>query len=241
MTQPTQPATLITGASQGLGRALALALARPGARLALVARRADALQAVVTQARAQGADAWPIVADVGDPSAAARIVGQATDAIGPIDRLIHNASTLGPLPLRPLLDLRDADLQRVLDVNLLGPYRISRRVVGSMALRGKGLVVHISSDAAVEAHADWGAYSLSKAALDHLGRLWSAELADRGVRFVSVDPGEMDTAMHADALPDADRTRLRRPEDVAQALLLAVESAPGGARLTLDGAAGGAR
>jgi NAD(P)-dependent dehydrogenase (short-subunit alcohol dehydrogenase family) len=95
-------------------------------------------------------------------------------------------------------------------------------------------VVGISSDAAVEAYPCWGAYGVSKAALDHLLRTWAVELRDSGVRFVSVDPGEMDTAMHAEAIPDADRSALRKPEDVAAHVADLIESAddvPSGARV----------
>jgi NAD(P)-dependent dehydrogenase (short-subunit alcohol dehydrogenase family) len=92
-----------------------------------------------------------------------------------------------------------------------------------MALRGAGTVVHISSDASVAAYPRWGAYSVSKAAFDHLARLLAAELGDMGVRVFSVDPGEMDTAMHADAMPDADRTMLARPEVVARRIVSMIE------------------
>ena len=88
-----------------------------------------------------------------------------------------------------------------------------------MALRGGGLVVQVSSDAATTPYPGWGAYGASKAALEHLGRIWDAELAASGVRFVNVDPGEMDTRMHRDAMPEADPASLARPEQVAQRLV----------------------
>jgi NAD(P)-dependent dehydrogenase (short-subunit alcohol dehydrogenase family) len=91
-----------------------------------------------------------------------------------------------------------------------------------MAMRGRGLIVHVSSDAAVAAYPRWGAYGVSKAALDHLSRSWAAELAELGVRVLAVDPGEMDTAMHADAMPDADRAQLARPQAVARRLVALV-------------------
>ncbi len=199
----------------------------------LVARGAGDLHRVVADLTAEGHAAAAVVADVGDPASAARVVGEATRAFGPLDLLVHNASTLGPVPLRPLLDLTDADLRRVLEVNLMGPFRLTRLVAGQMALRGRGLVVHVSSDAAVEAYPTWGAYGVSKAALDQLSRSWAAELGSRGVRFVSVDPGEMDTAMHAAAVPDADRGALARPADVAAALLSHARALPSGARVAL--------
>jgi NAD(P)-dependent dehydrogenase (short-subunit alcohol dehydrogenase family) len=122
----------------------------------------------------------------------------------------------------------------VLAVNLVGPFRLSKIIGGSMALRGSGVIVHVSSDASVNAYSTWGAYSVSKAALDHLSRLWAAELDELGVRVFSVDPGEMDTAMHRDAMPDADPTTLADPENVAERIVLMVENAgtvPNGARL----------
>jgi NAD(P)-dependent dehydrogenase (short-subunit alcohol dehydrogenase family) len=87
------------------------------------------------------------------------------------------------------------------------------------------VIVHVSSDAAVNGYPKWGAYGVSKAALDQLGRVLGAELAEHGVRVFSVDPGEMDTKMHADAMPDADRTALERPERVAERIITMIEKA----------------
>jgi len=101
-----------------------------------------------------------------------------------------------------------------------------------MALRGQGVVVHISSDAAVAAYPRWGAYGVSKAAQDHLARQWNAELGELGVRVFSVDPGEMDTAMHREAIPDADPATLADPKVVARHIADMIES---------DGVAGGSR
>lgn len=207
---------LVTGASQGLGRALALELGRRGARVVLVARGRERLEAVAAEVRALGAEAHAVVADVGDPQAAVRVAGQAAAAAGAVDLLIHNASTLGPTPLRELLDTEAEDLERVLAVNLVGPFRLTRAIVGHMAVRGAGTVLAISSDAAVEAYPSWGAYGAAKAALDHLTRIWAAELGAAGVRFLAVDPGEMDTAMHAAAIPAADPSTLADPADVAR-------------------------
>ncbi|PKN54133.1 MAG: short-chain dehydrogenase [Deltaproteobacteria bacterium HGW-Deltaproteobacteria-14] len=226
-------AILITGASAGLGRALALELARRGARLALVARGEAALDAVVAEIRAAGGVAHGIAADVGDKDAVYAIAGTAAALVGDIDAVVHNASTLGPTPLRMLGDTACEDLERVLAVNLVGPFRLTKALVGPMLLRGRGLVVHVSSDAATEAYPAWGAYGASKAALDHLERIWAAELDGTGVRFLGVDPGEMDTAMHAAAIPDADRASLARPAEVARAVvaMMAADDLPSGARL----------
>jgi NAD(P)-dependent dehydrogenase (short-subunit alcohol dehydrogenase family) len=228
-------AALITGASQGLGRALAFELAQAGLKLALVARDKQRLYETVRSLRALDAEAVGIAADIGDKRAIHRIAGEAQALLGPIDLLIHNASTLGPTPLKLLLDTECEDFARVLETNLLGPFRLSKVLVGAMALRGTGLVVHVSSDAAVEAYPRWGAYAVSKAALDHLSRVFAAELEGLGVRMLAIDPGEMDTAMHRAAIPDADPRTLARPEDVAARiarLLLDAGSIANGARIT---------
>ena len=131
-------------------------------------------------------------------------------------------------------DVDREDLERVLQVNLVGPFRLQKIIAGSMALRGKGLVISISSDAAVEAYAGWGAYSASKAALDHMTRIWAAEVDETGVRFLSIDPGEMNTKMHADAMPDADPASLKDPDEVAHRILDIIQNAetyPNGTRL----------
>lgn len=225
---------LVTGASRGLGRALAEALAASGARVAMVAREAGPLHDAVATIRARGGIAHAIVGDVADKAAIHRIAGQAQGLVGEISIAIHNASTLGPTPLRLLLDTECEDLAAVLETNLVGPFRLTKVLAGAMALRGSGVLVHISSDAAVEAYPRWGAYSVSKAAQDHLSRILAAELAGTGVRILAVDPGEMDTAMHAAAIPEADRATLERPATVADKIVTMIadaQRAPNGARL----------
>ena len=204
----TTKATLITGASQGLGRALALELGRRGTPLLLVARSRAALDDVVAAVRAGGGIAHEVAADIGDKHAIHAIAAEAAALIGPIDVLIHNASTLGPTPLPLLLDTECEDFERVLQVNLLGPFRLTKLIAGSMALRGaaagsadrdRPTVAFISSDAAVEAYPRWGSYGVSKAAADHLARvLVTKELfeeakvvIDSGFRASSVRPPSM--------------------------------------------------
>jgi len=218
-------AVLVTGASRGLGRALMEGFARAGARVVGVARGREALEGAVACLRAEGHEVHSLVADVGDKEAIYPLAGAAQALVGPLDILVHNASILGPTPLRLLLDTACEDLQQVLEVNLLGPFRLTRAVVGGMALRDSGQVVFLSSDAAVSAYPRWGAYGVSKAALEQLARSWAVELEGTGVRVLTVDPGEMDTRMHAEALPGVDPTSLARPEAVA-ARLLALLDAP---------------
>lgn len=172
------------------------------------------------------------MADVADKYAVYPLAGTAAELVGPIDLLIHNASALGPTPLRLLLDTECEELERVLAVNLVGPFRLTKAIAGAMALRGRGTIVHVSSDASVNAYPAWGAYSASKAALDHLGRILAAEVAPHGVRVLSVDPGDMNTELHAAAIPDADPTTLADPRDVAARIVTLLENGdvPSGSR-----------
>jgi NAD(P)-dependent dehydrogenase (short-subunit alcohol dehydrogenase family) len=210
---------LVTGASRGLGRALASGLAEAGARVVLAARSEPELLRASEAIVAAGGEAHALPFDVSRKRDVYPLVGAAAALVGPIDLLIHNASSLGPTPLRLLLDTECEDLSQVLETNLIGPFRLSKAIAGSMALRKTGTILHISSDASINAYERWGAYSVSKAALDHLSRLWAAELAERGVRVLSVDPGEMDTSMHRAALPEADPATLADPTHVARRII----------------------
>jgi len=204
---------LVTGASQGLGRAVALACAFEGADLLLVARRAGPLERVRTEVEALGARAVAVTADVGDPVEVERLAATALDAFERVDVLVNNASELGPTPLPYLIDTDPDALRRVLEVNLLGPFLLTRALLGPMLAAGDGSVINVSSDAGVVGFPGWGAYGVSKAALDQMTRIWASELEETGVRVNSVDPGDMATAMHAAALPDDDPAELARPED----------------------------
>ncbi len=222
---------LITGGSRGLGRALALAVAARGTRVVLVARDPDRLDRVVREIRAHGGLAHGVPEDIADKTAPHRIAQTAAGLVGPIDLVVHAASTLGPLPMPLLGDTACEDLGRVLETNLVGPFRLTKLLLGPMILRGAGTVLAISSDAAVSAYPRWGAYGVSKAALDHLVRTWAEETRGLGVRFLAVDPGEMDTDMHRDALPGADPATLLDPAVVAARILAILEGPPGGARV----------
>ncbi len=204
---------LVTGASQGLGRAVALACAFEGADLLLVARRAGPLERVRTEVEALGARAVAVTADVGDPVEVERLAATALDAFERVEVLVNNASELGPTPLPYLIDTDPDALRRVLEVNLLGPFLLTRALLGPMLAAGDGSVINVSSDAGVVGFPGWGAYGVSKAALDQMTRIWASELEETGVRVNSVDPGDMATAMHAAALPDDDPAELARPED----------------------------
>jgi NAD(P)-dependent dehydrogenase (short-subunit alcohol dehydrogenase family) len=217
-------AALVTGGSRGLGAALAGELARAGARVVVTARDEEALQEVVARVREEGGEAHALAADLADADSAARLAGAAAALVGPVDLLVHNAATLGPLPLRPVLETEPAEMARVMEVNLLAPFRLTRALAGSMVLRGGGLVMMVSSDAARVGYPGWGPYGVSKAALEQLARVLAVELEPAGVRVVTVDPGEMDTRMHAEAVPDADRSTLLDPAEVAASLVASLRS-----------------
>ncbi len=209
---------LITGASRGLGAALARELGQQGAKLALVARGGAALEEVAGAIREAGGEAHAIPADVGAKEEVYAIAGAAAALVGDVDLVVHNASELGPVPLPLLGDTACEDLERVLEVNVVGPFRLTKALAGPMLLRGEGLIVHVSSDAAIAAYPRWGAYGASKAALDHLARIWAAEL---------------EGTMHAAAIPNADPRSLARPKEVARkmAAIIGDDSIPNGARL----------
>jgi NAD(P)-dependent dehydrogenase (short-subunit alcohol dehydrogenase family) len=212
----------ITGGTSGLGLALVRELLDRGARVAFVARTPGRVEQV---ARAHPG-AHGIVGDVSVKEDIHPIALQIVGELGGLDVLVNNASDLGPTPLRLLADTECEDLERTLATNVLGPFRLTRTVLGALAAsarEGRGAVVlNISSDAAVNPYPRWGAYGASKAALRHLSAIWDAELAPHGVRFLALDPGDMDTPLHAVAVPDADPATLKRPETAARELADAI-------------------
>ncbi|HEU5256191.1 MAG TPA: SDR family oxidoreductase [Vicinamibacterales bacterium] len=205
----------ITGGTSGLGLALVRRLADAGADVAFIARGRAGVERVCRERP----DAHGIVGDVSEKEEMYPIAIQVLGALGGLDVLVNNASSLGPVPLAPLADTECEDLERALATNLLGPFRLTKALLGSLAATaregGAPLVVNISSDAAVTPYAGWGAYGASKAALAHLSRIWDAELTAEGIRVVSIDPGDMDTPLHELAVPDADRASLKNPDQAA--------------------------
>jgi NAD(P)-dependent dehydrogenase (short-subunit alcohol dehydrogenase family) len=209
----------ITGGTSGLGLALVQALSARGARVAFIARDAAGVRRVAHDLPGSHG----IVGDIARRDDIHPIALQVTAALGGLDVLINNASSLGPVPLALLADTECEDLEAALAANLLGPFRLGKAVLGALAASARGgaasLVLNISSDAAVTPYPGWGAYGASKAALHHLSRIWDAELREHGVRVFSVDPGDMDTPLHALAVPDADPATLKRPADAARPIV----------------------
>jgi NAD(P)-dependent dehydrogenase (short-subunit alcohol dehydrogenase family) len=215
----------ITGGTSGLGLALVRELLGRGARVAFVARTRERVETVARE----NAGAHGVVGDVSSKEDIYPIALQVVGELGGLDVLVNNASDLGPAPLAMLSDTECEDLERAFATNVLGPFRLTKALMGALASsarEGRGAVVlNISSDAAVNVYPGWGAYGASKAALHHLSRVWGEEHAADGVRFLSLDPGDMDTPMHAAAVPDSDPSTLKRPEQAALELADAIADA----------------
>ncbi len=193
---------LITGASRGLGKVLARFLAGQGYALVVTARGQAELAKAVDEIRDDGPPIVSIPGDVSDPGHRARLL-RAVKEWGRLDLLVNNASDLGESPLPPLIRAKREDFVRVLDVNLLAPLELVQEALPLLS-RSQGLVVNITSDAGVGGYPGWGVYGASKAALDLVSKTLAAELKEKGVGVVSVDPGDMRTRMHQDAFPGLD-------------------------------------
>ncbi|MGG3468943.1 SDR family oxidoreductase [Neobacillus pocheonensis] len=210
---------MITGASKGLGKALTLAFARKGANLAICARSDNGIQVVKKEAEALGASrVIAITADISKSRDVERFVAITENAYGKIDVLINNASILGPSPMPLLLDFPEEDFVEVLRVNAVSPFLVTRRVLPGMLLRNSGSVINVTSEAGNTGYAGWGAYGISKFAVEGLTETWADEVSETAVRVNMVDPGEMDTDMHQLAVPDCDY-ELANPNDVVDVFI----------------------
>lgn len=215
------PIALVTGGSAGLGLDLVRTLESRGWTVVTDGRDAARLHSAVGEL--DRVDAVP--GDVSDPSHRADLV-RAVRRHGSLDLLVHNASTLGPLPLRTLADLELEELRAVWAVNVGGPYELNRLLRTDLEAT-QGVIVSISSDAAVEHYGTWGGYGAAKAALDHLTLTFGVET---GITTYTVDPGDMRTRMHADAFPGEDISDRPLPATVIPHLLGLLEQRPASGR-----------
>jgi NAD(P)-dependent dehydrogenase (short-subunit alcohol dehydrogenase family) len=210
------PTAIVTGASRGLGLALAHALAQRGWRLVIDARGADALEAARSALAATGAQVIAVPGDVADSWHRGTLVEAAGERI---DLLVNNASVLGAAPLPALADYPLDVLEQVLRVNALAPLGLVQLALARMPAGAR--IVNLSSDAAVEPYAGWGGYGASKAALEQLTAVLGAERPDLAVYVV--DPGDMNTRMNRDAHPGEDVSDLPAPQASVPGLLVLVE------------------
>jgi NAD(P)-dependent dehydrogenase (short-subunit alcohol dehydrogenase family) len=219
-----QRVALVTGASQGLGLALAEALASDGWALVIDARRADRLEPAAS-ALAERTSVVSIPGDVTDPSHRAQLV-EAVQELGRLDLLVNNASTLGESPLPNLADIDLDVFRRVYEVNVVAPLALTQALLGVLQTSA-GTIVNVTSDAAVEAYESWGGYGSSKAALEQLSAVLAAEQPQ--LRVLVVDPGDMRTEMHQDAFPGEDISDRPLPADVVPGIVALINGdQPGG-------------
>jgi NAD(P)-dependent dehydrogenase (short-subunit alcohol dehydrogenase family) len=218
----------VTGGTSGLGLALVRELNARGASVAFIARGRERVERLAGELPGSHG----IVGDVSRKEDIHPIVIQILGELGGLDVLVNNASDLGPTPLALLADTECEELERAIATNLIGPFRLSKALLGALSSSARegrgGVVVNVSSDAATTPYPLWGAYGASKAALRHLSAIWDAELASQGLHFLSIDPGDMDTPLHAAAVPDDDPATLKQPSVAARELLGAIiDSLPG--------------
>ncbi len=215
---------LITGASQGLGKALALAYAKEGASLVVNSRSEGSIRPVAEEVEDLGVEVLAVAADVSKEEDARRLVDEAVEKFGGIDVLVNNAGLLGPRVA--IEDYPEDEWRRVIDANLTGPYLVSRAAIPHM--REGGSIINVVSGVSIDGRAEWGAYSVSKFGVEGFSQILAAELEDRGIRSNAVDPGGMRTDMRAAAYPDEDpQTRITPGENTAVFLYLASDESKG--------------
>jgi NAD(P)-dependent dehydrogenase (short-subunit alcohol dehydrogenase family) len=215
---------MITGASQGLGRALALAFGREGARVVINSRSEDTIRPVAEEAESLGAEVLALAADVSRSADGERLVSAVAERFGRIDVLVNNAGVLGPRV--PIEEYPEDEWRRVIDANLTGPFLVTKAAIPHM-LEG-GSIINVVSGVSVEGRAGWGAYSVSKFGVEGLTQILAAELEERGIRANAVDPGGMRTGMRAAAYPEEDPlTRITPEENTDIFLYLASDDSRG--------------
>jgi NAD(P)-dependent dehydrogenase (short-subunit alcohol dehydrogenase family) len=205
--------TLVTGASRGIGRAIAHAYADAGAALVIAARAEDALNQVRAELLEKDVPVLARAADVSKNDEIMELVDAAISEFGQIDVLVNNAGTLGPTPRPPLLEFDEHTFNEVLRINVTGPFLMTRAVLPHMLRRKSGSVINVTSGASY-GYANWGAYGISKAALDALSRTWADELEGTGVRVNFANPGHVLTEMLREAYPGEDLSDASQPEEI---------------------------
>ena len=215
---------LITGASQGLGRALAIAYAREGAAVIVNSRSEESLRPVVEEIEGSGAEALAVAADVSVSADVERLVNAAVERFGRIDVLVNNAGLLGPRVT--IEEYPEDEWRKVLDANLTGLFLVSKAAIPHIPEGGS--IINLVSGVSIEGRVQWGAYSVSKFGVEGLNQILAAELEERGIRVNAVDPGGMRTDMRAAAYPEEDpMTRITPGDNTAIFLYLASDESKG--------------
>lgn len=214
------PKIFLTGASRGIGRAAALALAAPGTRITLAGRTTEALDNVALEVNARGGQAFVTPLDLREPEQILRAAHSATEAMGGVDVLINNG---GIFDIRALEATDTAFFEDTLRVNLTAPLILARELLPALRESDAAVIVNVLSVAAETAFPGNSAYSASKFGLRGLSDVWRAELTDQGIAVRTVYPKGTDTSIFDDVPGDWDRASMDRPEDVAKLILRALE------------------
>jgi NAD(P)-dependent dehydrogenase (short-subunit alcohol dehydrogenase family) len=209
----TRRVALVTGASRGIGRAAALALARAGCHVIALARTVGGLEELDDAIKRDGGTATLVPADLTDFQALDRLGSAIAERWGRLDAFVGNAGLLGPIT--PLGHVDPSQWERVMAVNVTANWRLLRALDASLRAAPAGRVVFVSSGAATSCRAYWGPYSISKAALEALARTYAAETETTAIRVMLLNPGPLRTAMRAEAMPGEDPLTLKTPQDLA--------------------------
>jgi NAD(P)-dependent dehydrogenase (short-subunit alcohol dehydrogenase family) len=203
---------LVTGASRGIGKAIAAAYARESARVFICGRNETDIERAVAEVRATGGDIHGLAGDIGELNDARRIVGAVLERFGLIDVLVNNASLLGPRV--PIADYPYSFWREVMRVNVDGLFLVSQEVLKAMIPRRQGAIINVTSGVGRVGKARWGAYSPSKFALEGFTQMLAEEVKELGIRVNAVNPGPTRTSMRAAAYPEEDPLQLPRPEAI---------------------------
>jgi NAD(P)-dependent dehydrogenase (short-subunit alcohol dehydrogenase family) len=205
---------VVTGGSKGLGRALTLRYASEGARVAICARSSDELNRLNIELSSRGAHILCLPCDIADPEQVGQFARSVLEDLGTVDVLVNNASILGPRI--ELVEFSKPSWDRVIDVNLNGLFNVTKAFLPSMVASRSGSIINVTSSVGKKGRARWGAYAVSKFAMEGFTQTLADEVRTFGIRVNSVNPGPMDTGMRHAAYPDEDRSKLRSPEEVTE-------------------------
>jgi 3-oxoacyl-[acyl-carrier protein] reductase len=219
---------LITGAGRGIGRAIAIAFAKQGCRIAALARSSGELEETAGLVRGEGQEALVLKTDVTDAAAVAEVVAQAQESLGGIDLLVNNA---GYANFKPFLEYTIEEVRRTIDVNVVAPFLFMQAAAPGMIARKSGRIINISSVAGLKPIMNQSLYCASKHGLNGLSKVIAMELREHGIAVHWVCPGGVDTKLSREAMPERDKTNWMTPEDIAQACLYLASLSP---RCTVD-------